>query len=243
MQFGKFNQKAKSYETYADIQKQVAFNLFSFLQSNGGDLGLVLDLGAGSGFLNKFLQNYEVISIDIAYNFLKLNQNNNKINANALKMPFKKSVFNTIISSSAVQWIEDFEQLLENIDYVLCENGILCFSAFLKGTFSEMETISKITGFGNILEMKDINYYETILKKHNYEMIFISEDKDTIFFDSVKKFLISHKMTGASVSPKKVVGKRSYYDFIKYYNNFFAIKGQVPVSYNVGYFVCRKKQS
>lgn len=240
MFLGKFNEKAQSYEHHATIQKQVAYNLFNFVQHKTKNLGLVLDLGSGNGFLNEFLENYTTVSLDIASNFLKLNKNNLRINADGLHLPFKKSVFNTVISSSAFHWITDFESLLDEISFVLDMGGILCFSVFLKGTFSEMEKISEMTGFGNVLDMKELSYYQTILAKHHYKIDFISEDKNTLFFDSVRRFLTSHKMTGASIPSKKTVGKMSYHNFIKYYNELFAIKNLIPVSYNVGYFVCEK---
>lgn len=245
MSVAKFDIKADTYDAHAKVQNQVAHNLLSFLQNMGENhFGNILDLGAGSGFLSEILKkntNFnKMVSMDLSYNFLKTNKNLFKVNCDALKMPFKKYSFDTVLSSSAIHWIEDFDLLLKEIRYLLHEDGILAFNIFLKGTFSEMEEVFKITGFGNVLQMKTSLYYENLLIQNGYEVEFLSEDRDTVFFDSVRKFLTSHKLTGASLKAKKMTGKESYAKFITYYNKLYAIKNLIPVSYNVGYFLCRK---
>lgn len=245
MSVAKFDIKADTYDSHAKVQNQVAHNLLSVMQNmEENHLGNILDLGAGSGFLSEILKkksNFnKIVSMDLSYNFLKINENPFKVNCDALKMPFKKYSFNTVLSSSAIHWIENFDLLLKEIRYILHEDGILAFNIFLKGTFSEMEEVCKITGFGNVLKMKTSSYYENLLIENGYEVEFLSEEKDTVFFDSVRKFLTSHRMTGASLKAKKMTGKESYAKFITYYNKLYAIKDLIPVSYNVGYFLCRK---
>lgn len=247
MTVGKFDVTADTYDTHAKIQRQVAYNLLSFLQNmNKQNFGNVLDIGAGSGFLSEMLERSskfrKIVSLDISYNFLRTNKNPFRVNCDALRMPFKKGSFDTVLSSSAIHWIDDFNLLLKEIDHLLNSNGVLAFNVFLKGTFSEMEEVCKITGFGNILNMRNSSYYENLLISNGFDVEFMSEDRDTVLFDSVRKFLATHKMTGASLKAKKMTGKESYTKFINYYNKLYAIKNLIPVSYNVGYFICKKKK-
>jgi len=240
-----FDKRAKHYKKYARIQKIAAENLVNILKDSGEkDLKRTLELGAGSGIFTDLIKSnfdYEnIFCVDLACNFLKLNRESEKVQCNILKLPFKKQSFSTVLSSSVVQWINNFDELLKEINYVGKNNFRAAFSIFLKGTFYEMDKVSKMTGFGNVLKMKESSYYLENFYKNGFVVDFFYEEKYTHFFDSVRDFLNNHKHTGATIKAKRTVNKSDYNSFIKYYESLFSLKNKIPASYNVGYFVVSK---
>ncbi|WP_244403775.1 methyltransferase domain-containing protein [Flexistipes sinusarabici] len=241
-----FDKVAEYYNNNAHAQKIAAKRLIEILKGMGeSNLQSILELGAGNGILSNLIKNnfdYEnIISTDLAYNFLKFNGEPLKVQCNISKLPFKNQSFDNVISSSTLQWIDDLDKLLKEIKHVGKKSFKGAFSIFLKGTFYEMDKVSKLTGFGNILAMKESRYYLENFYKHGFNVDFCHEEKHTIFFDSVREFLNSHKRTGATVKAKKPTTKSNYNSFLKYYKKLFSIKNKIPVSYNIGYYIITKQ--
>jgi|GEM_PF-1715556 len=241
-----FDKSAKFYNNNAHVQKIAAKRMIEILKGAGEtNLQNILELGAGNGIFSNLIKNnfdYEnIFCTDLAYNFLKFNGEPIKVQCNILKLPFKNQSFDNVISSSTLQWIDDLDKLLKEIEYVSKKSFKGAFSIFLKGTFHEMDKVSKLTGFGNILEMKESRYYLENFYNNGFNVDFCHEEKHTIFFDSVRQFLNSHKMTGATVKANKFISKNNYNSFLKYYKKLFSIKNKIPVSYNIGYYIITKQ--
>ncbi len=70
---------------------------------------LILDMGMGCGFSTSylFLNNYNVVGIDLIYEMLTKYKipELNPVNGNIKKLPFRSKSFDYIISISALQWI------------------------------------------------------------------------------------------------------------------------------------------
>lgn len=99
----------------------------------------ILDVGCGGGILlkelvsgNKFIK--EAVGIDLSQEMLMLAQKNNKnrkiklILANMKKIPFKDEYFNLIVSTNALDCVEDIEQVLRELFRVLKKDGGIIFS-------------------------------------------------------------------------------------------------------------------
>lgn len=241
-----FDKVAEYYNNNAHAQKIAAKRLIEILKSMGeSNFQNILELGAGSGILTNLIKNnfdYEnIICSDLAYNFLKFNSEPSKVQCDILKLPLKQESFDWVTSSSTFQWIYNFDELLKEIKFVSKNHFKGAFSIFLKGTFYEMDKVNKLTGFGNILEMKDSRYYLETFYKNGFNVDISYEEKHTIFFDTVREFLESHKMTGATVKANKFISKNNYNSFLKYYKKLFSIKNKIPVSYNIGYYIITKQ--
>ena len=75
----------------------------------------ILDLGAGTGFLNDFFDN--ITSVDPSEELLKQNRNPNKVKASAENLPFPDHEFDWIISVTAIHHF-DLDKAIKEIKRV-----------------------------------------------------------------------------------------------------------------------------
>jgi malonyl-CoA O-methyltransferase len=241
-----FNNAAKSYNSSAEIQKIIAKELASMLNKKKAYKN-ILEIGTGSGFLteNLFLDLSfdKYIHIDIAYDFLKTFKNSDKhmnkmeyINADVEFLPLKNNVFDLLLSSSTLQWLENPKITIFDLINGLKNTSEFYFSIFGEGTFFEMKEISKITGFGSVMDMKNSEFYKSILSKIPNISYDIAVKDYIINYNSVIEFLKHHKKTGARyTSNSKPKGKSSFNAFCQLYKDIFEIDGKIPVTYSIIY--------
>jgi ubiquinone/menaquinone biosynthesis C-methylase UbiE len=93
---------------------------------------LVLDLGSGEGGTSSILsKENEVISIDIKLNRLKKQKKSsslNKINGNAVTLPFKNDLFDLIILQDVIEHVNGIDKLLTEVLRVLKKGGYIYLS-------------------------------------------------------------------------------------------------------------------
>lgn len=115
---------------------------------NSSNNGWVLDAGCGSlAFTAKSYINYTerpVVLFDASIKLLKIAKSRIiKLNGNipsnmiflqadALKLPFKPSLFNTIISLNLIHIFDDITNVISCFKKVLAENGTMTFSTLIK---------------------------------------------------------------------------------------------------------------
>lgn len=135
--------------------------------------GKLLDLGAGDGVLNQFLQTQInkkeliLVSADLSEELLSLNSNKkeNKFQIDAQELPFENEEFEQICAFTVYQDIPDKLKALNETYRVLKKNGTLIISFLhmaknIEPLIQELET--KFTIIEKIKEEKDFIY---VLKK------------------------------------------------------------------------------
>jgi malonyl-CoA O-methyltransferase len=149
-----FSSKAKSYDKFAQIQKNTAKNLVNLISNQISNNQKILDLGSGTGFITNFLKiknpNIEnnIFELDLSSKMLKysLNNNSKKIRADFENLPFKENSFDIITSSFSLQW-SNIDQVFANISKILKKNGIFALSIPVRGSLNELKTSFKIINF------------------------------------------------------------------------------------------------
>jgi ubiquinone/menaquinone biosynthesis C-methylase UbiE len=159
-----YNAISKSYSDLYHNEQIKKINLVKNYLPNKGN---ILDLGAGDGVLNQFLnmKNLNLISVDISEELLKKNSNKNEnkkiLDIHNLSI-FENNYFDYIISFTVIQDVFDFEKVILEIKRVLKKDGTLIIS-FLKMIPKKSQNIKK--------ELEN-----------NFKIIkFIEEEKDFIF--------------------------------------------------------------
>jgi len=124
----------------------------------------ILDAGAGTGILNKFLKNKDLISLDISPKMLEKNKNDKKIIGSITKMPFKNKEFDLVFCITVLQDLNEneIEKAIKEIKRT-SKNAII---SFLKKS-SKKETIikflKKFAKIEKIVELeKDIVLFATL---------------------------------------------------------------------------------
>ena len=202
----RFAESSGGYESEAEVQKGIAQTLYGFwlkFQNNlNGDL---LEIGIGTGFLTRlYAKHYDAekcMLVDLAplENIRKIAEkfclNGAKCvsgDAEQFLAEAQDSSFDTILSSSTIQWFASPRRFFANVARTLKSGGTAAISTFEPGTFEE---ISSITG-------KSLNYYtaeqfEAMLPE-NLELVFAHKDTATIAFKGGRQLLKHIQNTGVN---------------------------------------------
>ena len=216
-----FNNKFHIYDKNADIQKKVAENLNSFIEENRvTKLSSAFEIGCGTGiFTRVFLNSNKDISLTLndffdTKEYLRDITYSQFITGDIEKINIPKS--DIIVSSSVLQWIQNFEELIKKI---ADSCRILSFSIYTKGNLIEINRHFHIS-----LEYMDLDRICEILKRYfkcvNYRKETIRKN-----FTSPIEALRNLKNTGVTGFKRAdIKAIRSFKD--------------KTLTYEVGYFHC-----
>jgi malonyl-CoA O-methyltransferase len=194
-----FSKYANSYGEFSVIQKIVAKacvnEIVKYENANLHKKKVynILDIGCGSGFVYKNIKKFfddsnikfNFYGVDDSANMLKLHPKQDNIHLHKLSFDNKefirflnKNKFDYILSSSALQWSKNLDDLLEKIQKTnpKCKFSFGLFSSnTFKTIFNITKTKSPILGKNKIYEVfKNYN-----LVTHNYNLEF--DNKKTLF--------------------------------------------------------------
>ncbi|MFT7859779.1 MAG: methyltransferase domain-containing protein [Sulfurimonas sp.] len=167
-----FSKYANHYGRYNIIQEKVAKRLLSHIDSQPQN---ILDLGCGRGaIVEKIDWEYKhFVGVDFAKGMLELHPKSPSIecihgdfNDPKLYEELRKQKFDYVVSSSALQWAEDLEGVIKNIQSLATPVSLAVFTS---GTF---ESLHKTASIEPLLRSKDELY--KIQKKYidgNFEVV------------------------------------------------------------------------
>lgn len=160
-----YNAISKGYkELYHDEQ----IEKINLVKKYIPETGTILDLGSGDGVLNEFidLNKCNLVSLDLSFNMLKRNVNENKILADcSFNLPFKSGSFDTVFSFSVLQDLNDPSLAIQEISRISKTNSMVIIS-FIKQS-SKKNVLFKLLekNFTKIKMIEEKKDYIFILKK------------------------------------------------------------------------------
>lgn len=222
-----FSRGAKEYDEVAQVQRQVAQELVALALPYLKKDSCILDLGSGTSFIARQIPHHDITEIDLSANMLQFwcdrPSNIKAIQADFENLPFKKNNFDVIISSFALQWINDFEKNFSQFFALLKSKGIFIFSLPITGSLPEFAAL-------NINEFPSNKTLKNALQKAGFhEKLFMQKKMQQSFANSrdTIKFL---KRIGADspvkrrLSLTKVVSKNI----------------GITISWHISYFIAQK---
>lgn len=244
-----FSSKVYSYNSNANIQKKVAKNLCKFFLQNftikNNQTIKILDLGSGTSFIAKNLQKKidacEIYELDLSFEMLNYFQKNpkkiTKICADIENLPFTESSFDIIISSFSLQWIQDFENLFDNLKKLLKPRGILAFALPDNNSFKELKSSPFFVN-----KMPALLDLSKILTQNNLNQKLIKNEKFYEKFPNLIEALKAFKKIGANYNFQ---GERSKLKNFKELRNFYLKNFQnnlklTKLSWSISYFIYSK---
>lgn len=145
-----FSRAAASYDQVAELQRQVADALLAEYQQS---TGTILDLGCGTGYLSGQLQaglaaagqqTSRVVALDLAPGMLAQARQQHPqpgihwLQGDAEALPLAEDCCSAVLSSLAVQWCSDPQQLFRECWRVLKPGGQLLLSTLGPATLHEL---------------------------------------------------------------------------------------------------------
>lgn len=246
------NDRISLHEKYS-TNKLGWFN-WLFNQIDFSRVNRLLELGCGNGKLwqeNRIdLRNREIFLSDISEGMVeevrnKLGTDFNCIVADAEKIPFKDSYFDSIIANHVLFYLNDLNLGLKEIDRVLKSDGILYCSTYGKNHMKEITEI--VQNFDSRISLSNHSLYdifglengESILKEYFFN-IQRMDYKDSLEITESKP-LIDYIMS-CHGNQNEILGPRLN-EFKEYIEELFLKKnGKIFVTKQAGLFICKKRR-
>lgn len=245
------NDRISLHEKYS-TNKQGWFN-WLFNQIDFSKINRLLELGCGNGKLwqeNRIdLRNREIFLSDISEGMVeevrnKLGSDFNCIVADAEKIPFKDSYFDSIIANHVLFYLNDLNLGLKEISRVLKPNGILYCSTYGKNHMKEITEI--VQNFDSRISLSNHSLYdifglengESILKEYFFN-IQRMDYKDSLEITESKP-LIDYIMS-CHGNQNEILGPRLN-EFKEYIEELLENNGKIVVTKQAGLFICKKRR-
>ncbi len=238
-----FSNAAKEYDQFARFQHELAKSLIDMSPNERKQN--ILDLGCGTGYCLPLLsQQYPQASIlgaDIAPGMLAFAQQQHPefqyAVADAENLPFPEDQFDLIFSNLAVQWCDDFSQVLTQAYKCLKPGGHLVLSTLADGTLLELKQAwSQVDQHQHVNQFDDEQDLKNMIKISPLivEQLHISTLYD--FHSDVRSLTDSLKRIGAhnitDGRAKGLTSPRAVKQFMQAMESFRQEAG-LPASYRV----------
>ena len=242
------NDRISLHEKYS-TNKQGWFN-WLFNQIDFSKVNRLLELGCGNGKLwqeNRIdLRNREIFLSDISEGMVeevrnKLGSDFNCIVADAEKIPFKDSYFDSIIANHVLFYLNDLNLGLKEIDRVLKSDGIFYCSTYGKNHMKEITEI--VQNFDSRINLSNHSLYdifglengENILKNY-FSSVHRFDYQDSLEITESKP-LIDYIMS-CHGNQNEILGPRLN-EFKEYIEELLKNNGKIVVTKQAGLFICK----
>lgn len=245
------NDRISLHEKYS-TNKQGWFN-WLFNQIDFSKVNRLLELGCGNGKLwqeNRIdLRNREIFLSDISEGMVeevrnKLGSDFNCIVADAEKIPFKDSYFDSIIANHVLFYLNDLNLGLKEIDRVLKSDGIFYCSTYGKNHMKEITEI--VQNFDSRINLSNRSLYDIFGLENGEDILskYFSNIQRMDYQDSLEitesKPLIDYIMS-CHGNQNEILGPRLN-EFKEYIEKLFENNGKIVVTKQAGLFICNNRE-
>lgn len=246
-----FDHAADTYDEAAFLQREVAKRLLERLDYIRINPKVILDLGAGTGYATRLLeQRYKkskVIAVDFAEKMLKKCKANKRwfdrkryVCADAETLPFTDHSFDLIFSNLMLHWCDNIETSLAEIKRVLKPNGLLLFSTLGPDTLYELRQSWSMSDTGeHVHQFIDMHKIGDFLQRQQFRDPVVDMEFITLTYNELRKIFLDLKHLGTHNQAKNrtrgLTGKRKFATFVAAYEQYRDREGHIPVTYEVIY--------
>ncbi|MFT7433645.1 MAG: NADH dehydrogenase [ubiquinone] 1 alpha subcomplex assembly factor 5 [Alphaproteobacteria bacterium] len=241
-----YKKAAPNYNAHSAITVEIAKRLADRLHDSKHTFDKIVDLGAGTGALEKIIMAELKPSLFVSADFSKpmLEQaNGHKILLNAEdELPFKNQTFDLVISNLMLPWVNDVAKCLHMSGKVLKEDGLLLASTLGVESFKEFRYAFEKAGLGgnHIIPLPDIQSVGDVLQRRGFALPVIDRDIITLSYPSFKAIYSDIQNLGAkNLNPQRrstPIGKEAWAKMEEIYRKNFSLEdGSLSLTLEVIY--------
>lgn len=257
-----FGRQAGEYDAYASVQKRVIVRFLELLKSEGRAPRRLLDVGAGTGMLLRFLRELYrdafAVGVDLAPGMSRTARDNLEtdgrtriLTADAEHLPFSAGSFDLVLSTSTFQWLAGLDSAFGEAFRVLTPGGLFCFTLFGERTLHELRISYRraLDAAGRRGEDRTHAFFSgedvaAALKRAGFADCRVMSEQDIELHGDVSELLRSLKRIGAGsaspIVPRGLAGKRVMLEMMGRYREEFGSESGIPATYEIIYGVGRK---
>lgn len=249
-----FSDAAVTYNSWAQPQKKIAARLIRLLPDNIS-FDKILDIGCGTGnLIEQILQqnsSASITGVDIAPGMINYCINKWKdvsfINffVDDIEQIGLNLKYNLIMSSCVLQWIQNFDNLLSNLNNILSPGGHIAFAIPIDGSFYELrnsyDSICSESSFG--LKYSSSEFYLDLIRKYNFQIKTLSIETEYGFFKglNVLKYFKKIGATFQHTHSYEPLHISEMHKLIEFYESTYKLdNGLLPVTHKILYLIAEK---
>ncbi len=249
-----FDRAAERYDQAAVLQREVAGRLLDRLDYVLIEPGMVLDVGAGTGYIAQGLAaRYKkacIVEMDLSVNMLlqglkkipwyrKPFSKKRMICGDAEQLPLATASVDLLVSGLTIQWCNDLRQTFAEFNRVLKPGGLLMFTTFGPDTLQELRqswaSVDQQGHVSSFLDMHDVG--DALLAAGMAEPV-MDVEHFALTYTNVPSLLKDLKDIGATNALQQrargLTGKQAYQAMVQAYESL-RVDGSLPASYEVVY--------
>jgi malonyl-CoA O-methyltransferase len=249
-----FDKAAEHYHAKARIQKIVAERLFEHCREVIPKHARVLDVGAGTGFLDQYAEahgmEWEIYHLDLSermcFEARKQTANPLVVNADVEYIPFASDSFDAVFSSLTFQWLENPEPSFAELMRVLKPECEAFVSSFGPDTLHELrDAFMNAEGENN-----RVNRFLTMERLRNaayaqgFDNFFSELDLIKEYHPTARDVMEATRGIGASNKmsqrSRALSGKGRFKAMEEQYQTLFGEEQGLPLTWEIYYFSVQK---
>jgi len=253
-----FGKAAENYDSVAHFQRWVGSQLLQKIPLTKTNVNTVLDLGCGTGYFSRFLQEQYpaagYIGLDLSEDMIRFAQDAHLksggtwLAGDAESLPLKSNSVDLVFSSLSVQWCGDLSAMFSEVERVLSDQGVFVFSSLVEGSLKELKDAwSQVDDMQHVNEFSQYQDYQNGLQSSGLHIHTLEEEQKVLHYQKLGeltkelKTLGAHNMT--SHRPTNITGKQKIKKLLGAYEDYRLDDGTLPASYQVLWGVMRNEKS
>ncbi len=250
-----FSRAAPTYDSVAQLQRDIGAQLFSQLPDDLPAQSVVLDLGSGTGFFTRQLaakyRESQLIGLDIAEGMLhyaaEQHDGINWLCSDAELLPIADNSVDIIFSSLAIQWCNNLPQLMAELARVLKPGGQVHIATLGPDTLYELKS-----AWQQVDDYVHVNRFQSspnLIAAINPAQLVVNEPQQEIrilYYERLNELTRELKALGAhninSGKQEGLTGRARLFSFKNAYESFRTPQG-LPATYDVIYLTAHKINS
>ncbi len=247
-----FSQAATTYDSAADLQRQIGHRLITLMPK--GNYRHVLDLGCGTGYfaphLQEALQTEQFIGLDMAEGMVSFAKKHAALTqaewccADAESLPLKDASLCLIFSNLALQWCTDLSMVMAEALRVLRPGGYFVFSTLGPDTLNELKKAWKqVDDYVHVNHFLDRQEIISTVNAVGFN-VKVTDEYIVTGYHQLRSLTTELKSLGAhNLNPGRRVGltgKTALQKLRQAYETYRDDQGMLPATYQTYYFILHK---